>query len=98
MLDIALHLAVARLESAELDACQPQPRHWLDVVHQHLRRGLGAAVFQHGLELLQQLRVFLGGRVGQGFLDLQQHRRAVFAVDAHRAGTGGFEQDQRAFG
>ncbi|MNV81315.1 hypothetical protein D3C71_1749750 [compost metagenome] len=98
MLNVALHLAVARFEGAELDTGQPQARHRLHVVHQHLWRGLGAAVVQHGLEFLQQLRVFFGDRVGQGFLDLQQHRRAVLAVDAHRAGARGFEQNQCALG
>ena len=98
VLNVALHLAVARLEGAELDARQPQARHRLHVVHQHLRWRFRAAVFQHGLELLQQLGIFRGGGVVEGFLDFQQHRRAMFAIAAHRAGAGGVDQQQRRFG
>ncbi|MNF93838.1 hypothetical protein D3C84_765290 [compost metagenome] len=97
VLNVALHLAVARLEGAELDAGQPQARHRLHVVHQHLRRCFRAAVFQYGLEFFQQFGVLSSGGVGEGFLHLQQHGCAMFAVAADRACTRGIDHQQRAF-
>ena len=96
MLDIALHLAVARLERAEFHAGQPQAWHWLHVVHHHLRQD--HAVIQHRLEFFQQLRILGRCRVGQGFLNLEQHRRDVFAVGVYRARATAVYQDQQALG
>ncbi|MNG02824.1 hypothetical protein D3C84_858680 [compost metagenome] len=98
MLDVALHPAVARFECAEFDAGQPQARDGLHIVHQHLRRGFRAAVFQDCLELFQEFGVFGSGGVVEGFLYLQEHRRAMFAVAVDRTGAGGVDHQQRAFG
>ncbi|KWV86768.1 hypothetical protein PFLmoz3_03505 [Pseudomonas fluorescens] len=96
VLDIALHLAVARLERAEFHAGQPQAWHRLHVVHHHLWQD--NAVIEHGLEFFQQLRILGRCRVGQGFLNLEQHRRDVFAVGVHRARAAAVHQDQQALG
>ncbi|MNI81518.1 hypothetical protein D3C73_1381400 [compost metagenome] len=98
MLDVTLHSAVARFEGAELDAGQPQARYRLHIVHQHLRRGFRAAVFQDGLEFFQEFGVFGGSGVVEGFLHLQEHRCAMFAVVVDRAGADGIDHQQRAFG
>ncbi|MNZ71048.1 hypothetical protein D3C78_894020 [compost metagenome] len=98
VLDVALHLAVARFEGAELDAGQPQARHRLYGVDQLLRERCGCAVFQDGLELFQQLQVCGGRRVLQGVLDFEQHRRAMLAVHPYRATAQGVDQQQCVFG
>ena len=98
MLDIALHLAIAWLEGAELDARQPQARHGLHVIHQYLGRCFRAAVFQYALQLLQKLGVFGGGGVIEGFLHLKQDRRAMFAIVVDRTRAGGIDHQQSAFG
>ncbi|MNL09301.1 hypothetical protein D3C87_1300560 [compost metagenome] len=98
MLDVALHPAVARFECAEFDAGQPQARDGLHIVHQHLRRGFRAAVFQDCLEFFQEFGVFGGSGVVEGFLHLQEHRCTMFAVVVDRARTRGVDHQQRAFG
>jgi hypothetical protein len=57
VLDIALHLAVARLEGAELGTGQPQPRHRLHVVDQLLGQVVGATLVEHGLQFFQKLGI-----------------------------------------
>ncbi|MNK95239.1 hypothetical protein D3C87_1154670 [compost metagenome] len=98
MLDVTLHPPVARFESTEFNARQPQARYRLHIVYQHLWRSLWATVFQYGLEFFQQLGVFGGGGVVECFLHLQQYRRAMFAVAVDGAGACGIDHQQSAFG
>ncbi|MCY1184481.1 hypothetical protein D9M73_251780 [compost metagenome] len=98
MLDVTLHSTVARFERAELDAGQPQARNGLHIVHQHLRRCFRTAVFQDCLEFFQEFGIFGGSGVVEGFLHLQEHRRAMFAVAVDRAGAGGVDHQQSALG